>query len=256
MKFVNISIDVEQDLHETSHKGILQGIPQLTRILIKKNIRATFFVTAKILEKYSKIFQELKDQGHEIALHGYNHERFDEIDFGEKKKLLEKSIKIYKKVLKDAPKGFRAPQHSIDNGTITLLKEYGFKYDSSLIPWNFHHIFLPQIKVNFSHNFKKMKIHKLNGLYEIPITSLILPLTAFTTRLLPSPLFKIYLRLINLFQNKIFFMHSWDFIKLENSRLYQRCPLNKFLERFEYTLDYFSKDNKFETLVNLPPIKA
>jgi hypothetical protein len=198
----------------------------------------------------------LKNQGHEIALHGYNHERFDELNLKEKKNLLEESIKIYKKILKEDPKGFRAPQHSIDDETIILLKRYNLKYDSSLIPWNFHHIFLPQIKVNFSNNFKRMKVHQTRGLYEIPITSLILPLTAFTIRLLPFSLFKIYLRFINLFQNKIFFMHSWDFIKLENSRLYQRCPLNKFLERFEYTLDFFSKNNKFETLINLPPIQT
>ena len=256
MKFVNISIDVEQDLHKNSYEGILKGLVQLTKILNKKNIKITFFVTAKILEKYPKIFQNLKKQGHEVALHGYNHERFDELSLKRKDELLKKSIKIYKKILNENPKGFRAPQHSIDDETLFLLKKYKFKYDSSLIPWNFHHILLPQIKVKFSNNFKKMRIHKINELYEIPITSFILPLTAFTIRLLPFSFFKIYLRVVNLFQTKIFFMHSWDFIKLKNSRLYKRCPLNDLLKRYEYMLNYFGKDNKFETLVNFPPFQT
>jgi len=254
MKFISISIDVEQDLHKNSFIGIIKGIPRLMKILDKKNIKIVFFVTAEILEKYPKIFQKLKNQGHEIALHGYKHERFDELSLEKKDEILIKSIKIYKKILKENPKGFRAPQHSIDNETFVLLEKYGFKYDSSLIPWDFHHILLPQIKVRFLNNFKKMKIHKINNLYEIPITSFILPLTAFTIRLLPFSFFKIYLRLVNLFKTKIFFMHSWDFIELNNSRLYQICPLNDFLKRFEYMLNYFNRDNKFKILINIPPI--
>lgn len=254
MNLVNISMDVENDLHKNSCTGITEGIPRLVNILDKKNIKATFFVTAKILEKYPKIFRELKNQGHEIALHGYNHERFDELSLKKKNELLKKSIIIYKKNLKENPKGFRAPQHSIDNETLAVIEKFNFKYDSSFIPWNFHHILLPQIKIRFSNNFKEMNIHKINNLYEMPVTSFILPLTSLTIRFLPFSFFKIYLRFVNLFQNKIFLMHSWDFIELKNSKLYQRCPLNEFSRRFEYMLDYFKEKNYFETLVDFPPI--
>ncbi|MBU0957646.1 MAG: polysaccharide deacetylase family protein [Nanoarchaeota archaeon] len=251
MKSINISIDVEPDLYGGKFEGITKGLDKFIGILNKYNIKATLFVTAEILDKYPKIFQNLKKQGYEIGLHGYKHERFDELDLKEKKELLKKSVKIYKNVLKENPKGFRAPQHSIDNETLTLLEDYNFKYDSSTIPWNFHHIFLPQIKIKFDYNFKKMKIHKMNNLYEIPITSFILPFSALTIRFLPFFIFKIYIRFVNLFKNKIFFMHSWDFIKLKKSRLYNRCPLKEFLKRFDYMLNYFNKNNEFKTIESM-----
>jgi len=59
-------------------------------------------------------------------------------------------IQKYPKI---SPKGFRAPQHSIDDETLNLLEKYNFKYDSSYSPWNFFHMILSRKKVKFSHNF-------------------------------------------------------------------------------------------------------
>jgi peptidoglycan/xylan/chitin deacetylase (PgdA/CDA1 family) len=72
------------------------------------------------------------------------------------------TIKCFKKYLQIFPNGFRAPQHSIDEQGIDVLRENGFIYDSSIIPWNFYHLFLFwKIKVKFKHHFSKMKIHKI-----------------------------------------------------------------------------------------------
>lgn len=248
---ISITIDVESDLHKNSYSGV-KNLEKITKLLDKRGIKATFFVTALALQKYPKIFQNLQKEGHEIALHGYTHERWDELKIKDKEELIKKSIKIYKKILKRQPKGFRAPQHSIDSDTLSLLKKYHFAYDSSLIPWNLHHILFPQIKIKFSNNFKKMKPHMLQ-VKEIPITSFILPLSAFTMRLLPFSLFKIYLRLVNLRKYKVFFMHSWDLTEMNESRLYKKCPLPEFLKRLEYMLDYFSGYKKMESF---PPVQA
>jgi len=242
---IAISVDIEKDL-DGNYKGI-SAIDSLLKILDKRKIKATFLIPAKAIEKFPKKFKKLKKQGHEIALHGYKHERWDELKKENKEKPLKKAISIYRRIFKSYPAGFRAPQHSIDKETLFLLEKYNFKYDSSLIPWNFHHIFFPQIKIKFSNNFKKMKPHRINKLKEIPISSFILPFSAFTIRLLPYNLFKIYLRIINKYKVKVFFMHSWDLTEMPKSRLYRRCPLNKFLSRFEYMLDFF-KENEFVKL--------
>jgi peptidoglycan/xylan/chitin deacetylase (PgdA/CDA1 family) len=246
--FINISIDTEKDLGGKGYEGVIKGIPRLVNILNKHQVKSTFFVTGDVLIKFPHIFKKLKKQGHEIALHGYSHKRFDNMSEKEIKEELVNSLACFKKYLKNRPVGFRAPQHSINKDTLKLLSEKGFIYDSSMIPWNFHHIINnllgKKTSNRFSYNFKPFWAYDIFGLKlkEVPITSFIFPLSAFTIRILPSNIFKFYLKIIKLFRHKVFFMHSWDFIKLKDSRLYNRCPLPEFLKRFEYTVKFFSKD--------------
>jgi hypothetical protein len=255
---LSISIDVEPDLHKKSYESV-KKLLAFSKLLGKYKIKATFFATCDCISKFPKVFNELKNQGHEIALHGYNHTRFDELSMKEKQDYIKKSLQCFKKYLRLKPKGFRAVQHSIDNEGLKVLEENDFLYDSSLIPWNFHHILMPQIKIKYSNNFKSMRIRKMSrfNLYEAPITSFILPFSAFTIRLLPFWMFKLYLRFIRVNKNKIFFMHSWDLLEMPDSKLYKRCPLKEFNKRLEYLFKYFSsKNQKFKPIALLPPIKA
>jgi hypothetical protein len=252
-----ISVDTEPDLHNPfSFNGITKGILKLTELLDKYQIKATFFVTADILKKYPKVFQNLKKQGHEIALHGYKHERFDDLSYNKKEELIRKSVKIYKELFKTNPLGFRAPQHSIDNETLKILEKYDFKYDSSLTPWNFYHIFFFwKIKIKFFHNFKSMRLHKIGKIYEIPSSSMFFPFSALTIRVLPKFLLKIYLYFVSKLNNPVFLMHSWDVIDIPKSKLSRLFPPNVFLSKLDYSFSYLSKKGNFSIIKNLiPPI--
>ena len=136
-----LSFDVEQDLHSDSYLSLEKGIPRLLKILDKHQVKATFFVPANLLEKFPNYFQKLDNLGHEIALHGYEHERFDTLSYYEAEKRILKSLEIYKNIFGTHPKGFRAPQHSIDKKTLFLLNKHNFKYDSSFAPLNLLQLF-------------------------------------------------------------------------------------------------------------------
>jgi hypothetical protein len=152
----------------------------------------------------------------------------------------------FNKNLKLKPVGFRAPQHSIDNEMLGVLEKNEFEYDSSIIPWNFYHLlFFWKIKIKFSHNFSRMSTHKINNLFEIPISSFILPFSSVTLRILPKFLLKPYFYLILLYKKPVFLMHSWDLIEIPESKLYNLCPKNKFLDKLEFMLNFFSKKRKF-----------
>jgi hypothetical protein len=115
-----------------------------------------------------------------------------------------------------------------------VLDEFGFKYDSSINPWNLYHIlFFWKIKIRFSHHFKPLKPHYLYGFKEIPISSFILPFSSITLRILPMWMFKIFLHFIKKRDYPVFFMHSWDLIELNDSKLYKLCPKNKFMDKLE-----------------------
>ncbi|MEM3405617.1 MAG: polysaccharide deacetylase family protein [Candidatus Pacearchaeota archaeon] len=255
MKIISFTIDVEPDLHSNTYKGITEGIPKILSLLNKYKIKATFFVTCDCIEKYPEVFKKLIKEGHEIALHGYRHVRFDELTYKEKEENIKKSIECFKKYLKIKPKGFRAPQHSIDKETLFLLKKYKFEYDSSITPWNFYHLlFFWKIKLKLVHNFRKMKPHFWGGLKEIPISSFIMPFSSVTLRILPKYLLMIYLFFISIYKKPIFMIHSWDLINIPNSKIYKLSKKEKFISQLEILLLFFSKKRKFVTLNNLPPI--
>ncbi len=254
MKSFVFTIDTEQDLHTGKYGGIKKGIPRLLKILDKYNIKATFFTTCDCIEKYPKIFKNLKKKGHEIALHGYRHERYDDLLSGEKEANLRLSINCFKKHLKTTPKGFRAPQHSLDNETLDLLEKYKFKYDSSLTPLNLLQLFFfpKRFELWFRSFFtpsKKYKIRK--NLWEIPPTSLLIPFVSLSIRLFPKWKLKIHYFLLSLLtKDVVFYIHSWDLIEMPKSRIYRLCPLSKFLNKLDYLLNKISKkkNTQFKTM--------
>ncbi len=48
--------------------------PKILDILKKNNVRATFFVLGQAAEKYPTVVARIKNEGHEIGNHGYNHQ--------------------------------------------------------------------------------------------------------------------------------------------------------------------------------------
>jgi len=252
------SIDVEPDLHTNNYKSLIDGIPKIVYLLDKYNIKATFFVTCDCIEKYPKIFRQLIKQGHEIALHGYRHERFDYLTLKQKEESIKKSIFCFKKYLNIKPKGFRAPQHSIDNETLSLLEKYNFKYDSSLTPINlmlFRHLAKKNSsKINiFKNFFSKVKPYKIRkNLIEIPRTSFFISVGGFELKIYPKITYKIIISLCRILKIPfVFVMHSWDFIEIKESKTTKLCSNKKFEKNLEEFLKYSSKKLKYVKIEDL-----
>lgn len=249
---IAITFDIEPDLHSELFRGISEGIPKILKILAKYNIKATFFASCDCIEKYPKIFQNLKRQGHEIALHGYQHERFDDLSIEQKEKQITKSITCFKKYLKAMPKGFRAPQHSIDKKTLKMLSKYNLKYDSSKTPLNaFQFLFFPKrIKANTLGFFSNPHASKMHGVLEIPATSFLMPFVSLFVRILPKSIIQSYIQFLSaFFHDLVFYAHSWDFIKISGSKIERKFPHEKFIRNFEGMIEYLK--NKEYTFVKM-----
>jgi len=246
MNGINISIDVEPDNHtKNKYTGVTKGLILAKKIFNKYDIQPTLFVTGYCLKKYPLLFKKLKKEGWEISCHGYSHKRFDEMSENEKKDEIKKSKILFRKYLNSVPSGFRAPEHSIDKATMRVLKETGFLYDSSYSPWNIHHILFPGIKIKFSNNFIRMKIKKIEGMCEAPMSSFIIPFGSITLRILPKPFLRVLFYFISKYKNPVFLMHSWDFTEMPESKMYRLCPIEKYTERFEYMIKCLSKKRNF-----------
>lgn len=234
------TLDVEPDLHSGEYKGIKNGLLDFEKLCDKHNIKPILFVVASTIKDNKDIYLKLIKKGWEISLHGYSHKRFDDMSYSEKEGEIKKSVDIFKKILKIEPKGFRAPQHSIDNETLDLLDKYGFEYDSSFTPLNFmQFLFFPKrpiatLRLFFSKPWSN-KIRK--NLLEMPVCSLILPPVSLIVRIFPKWFLYFYFKILKLlYKEVIFYAHSWDFIEMKKSKIDRMFPHTIFIEKLDYVM--------------------
>lgn len=132
MKNIALTIDVEQDVppYLNTWRGIKEGLPALLDLLSKHNIRATFFVTGQAAEKFPEIVKKISRE-HEVACHGYGHERLDKLNIDEQFKGISLATKILADVTNQRILGFRAPNFKPSIYTFEILERLDYAYDSS-----------------------------------------------------------------------------------------------------------------------------
>lgn len=254
---ISITFDVEPDLHSGRFDSLKYGIPRILDVLDKYRVKGTFFTTCDCIENNPEIFRRLIKEGHEIAAHGYRHARFDELTFNEAEESLLKSIETFQKYLKIRPKGFRAPQLSIDAKTLDLLEKNNYGYDSSFGPKDFMLLlFLPKkFKFWLNHFFSSSNKYRIRkNLAEIPTSALLIPFVSLFFRIFHPVVLKTYFNSLKLFHKEIvIYFHSWDFIDVPESRIDRLWNKEKLIYNLDQFLYYAKKKNKFvkvEELLN------
>ena len=112
--------------------GARQGIQRLTKIFDKYNVPATYFMPAISLKAAPEMADVIENSGaHEVALHGWVHEKAENVEADEMRELLIRSSEYLESVFGPKPVGFRAPAVIADH-TFPVLQELSLLYDSSL----------------------------------------------------------------------------------------------------------------------------
>jgi len=118
--------------------GARVGVPRILELLDKYGIKATFFVPGHTADTFPEVTKLICEKGHEIGHHGYCHESPVNMKYEDEVKVLEKGVNSLKKVIGEAPKGYRSPDWDISQNTIDILLDHGFIYDSSLMRQDFN----------------------------------------------------------------------------------------------------------------------
>lgn len=145
-----LTVDVEDWFHIC---GVEELIPEATwpqlesrvtintvkilEVLSKRKIKATFFVLGFIAERYPELVKNIAEEGHEISIHGYSHQRVYTMTPDLFRQDIRKAVEIISTIIKSPVKGYRAPEWSIRNDSLwalDILQQEGFIYDSSLAP--------------------------------------------------------------------------------------------------------------------------
>ncbi|WP_296443072.1 XrtA system polysaccharide deacetylase [Rhodoferax sp. UBA5149] len=190
-----------------------RNINCILEMLAHRDIKATFFTLGWIAERYPQLVRQIVQEGHELASHGYGHERASD----QTEEAFFSDIHLAKVVLEDlagsAVNGYRAPSFSIGAGNLwafDCLARAGYRYSSSIYPIRHDHYGMP--------NSPRFAYEVRPGLVEIPITTLRvlnrnLPSSGGGYfRLLPYALSRWMLSRVNNDDREsgIFYFHPWE----------------------------------------------
>lgn len=110
-----------------------QGARRILALLKEHDIKATFFVPGHTALAFPKTVEDIAAGGHEIGHHGWVHENPAVLNADQERWVMDKGLEALDKVVGIRPTGYRSPGWETTKNTISLLKEYGFNYDSSLM---------------------------------------------------------------------------------------------------------------------------
>ncbi|WP_417067456.1 XrtA system polysaccharide deacetylase [Niveibacterium terrae] len=142
------------------------NVDRVLALLHEHGAKATFFTLGWIAERYPKLVRLIVMEGHELASHGYAHERASV----QTPDAFCADVTLAKAVLEDiagvAVKGYRAPSFSIGSSNPWAhdeLLEAGYAYSSSVYPIVHDHYGMPDAP--------RFAWRLPNGLIEIPVST-------------------------------------------------------------------------------------
>ena len=204
---------ISRDQWDHTPCRVERNVDCILQLLDEADAQATFFTLGWIAERYPQLVRRITDNGHEVASHGYQHERATELD----RRAFLADIRLAKAVLEDvagaAVSGYRAPSFSINDANdwaFDCLAEAGYRYSSSIYPIRHDHYGMPDAP--------RFPYRSRDGLLEVPITT-----TRFMSRnwpaggggyfrLMPYAMSKWLIRRVNEVdgQSAIFYFHPWE----------------------------------------------
>ncbi|MBI3599602.1 MAG: polysaccharide deacetylase family protein [Nitrospinae bacterium] len=230
------------------HSSLFSAVKKILSILKERKTKATFFILGRIAEKKPEMVLSIAEDGHEIALHGYEHYLLKDIGEERFKRETERCIKIFDGITGKTPKGFRAPSWSAAQWLFSVLKKMGFEYDASIFPVKTPLYGIPDAP--------RQPFFVEDGLLEIPTS--VFRLAGKNIAFSGGVYFKIFPQLIikravNQVKREglplIFFFHPWD--------LWDRPgKLPGFKTRFMFNLKLGDVEKRFVKLIDTLPMNS
>jgi peptidoglycan/xylan/chitin deacetylase (PgdA/CDA1 family) len=110
------------------------ALPRIVDLMNREDVPSTFFFPAwslKIAPQQAALIQE--SGMHEIAVHGWIHELNTSLDGPTEERLLRDAVDTIEEITGTRPVGYRAPSWNHSPNTLSIVREMGFLYESSLM---------------------------------------------------------------------------------------------------------------------------
>ncbi len=202
-------------------------------LFAESGVRGTFFTLGWVADRYPQLIRRIVDAGHEIASHGWDHQRVFTMDAETFRADLARARKTIEDAAGTRVSGYRAPSFSIDQRTPwahVVLAEEGYAYSSSVAPLKHDHYGWREAP---RYAFRPLPD---SALIELPVTVAEIGQRRLATgggffRLLPSALTNFAVRQVNAAERPaVFYFHPWE-IDPEQPRV-RRAPMRSKLRHY------------------------
>ena len=184
-------------------------------LFAEADVHATFFTLGWVAQRHPALMRRIVAAGHEIASHGWDHQRVFRMDAASFAEDLDRSRKAIEDAAGAAITGYRAPSFSIDHRTpwaYKVLAEQGFAYSSSVAPLAHDHYGWREAP-RFA--FKPLP---WSDLVEIPVTTALFAGCRLAAggggffRVLPYGFSRWAIRQVNRREGRpaVFYFHPWE----------------------------------------------
>jgi peptidoglycan/xylan/chitin deacetylase (PgdA/CDA1 family) len=109
------------------------GVPRILTLLQRHGVKATFYVPAVVALLYPDEQRRVIAAGHEIGVHGWIHELNSILPYEAERDLMFRAIDALERISGVRPVGMRTPSWDFSPNTLSIEKEMGLAYDSSLM---------------------------------------------------------------------------------------------------------------------------
>jgi polysaccharide deacetylase family protein (PEP-CTERM system associated) len=224
-------------------------------LFAEKGVKSTFFTLGWVAERQPALIRRIVAEGHELASHGYGHDRVHTLTPVQFADDLVRTKKILEDIGGAEVIGYRAPSFSIGERNLwalDTLAAQGYRYSSSVYPIAHDHYGWPSAP--------RRAFLPVAGspMIEIPVTTVralgkIWPCGGGGFfRLLPYSLSRWTISQVNTHENQsaIFYFHPWEVDAHQpmqaqaplKSRMRHYVNLNKMLGKISHVLDDFVWD--------------
>lgn len=190
-----------------------RNVDRILALLAESETRATFFTLGWVAQRYPQLVRRIVAGGHELASHGYGHERASDLSPQDFRADVSRAKQLLEDIGGQAVQGYRAPSFSIAEGNLwafDVLQEAGYRYSSSVYPIRHDHYGMPD-SPRFAYPVRE-------GLLEVPVTTLRLRGRNLPSsgggyfRLLPYALSRWMIGQVNRVdqQSAVFYFHPWE----------------------------------------------
>ena len=172
-----LTVDVEDYFHVSAFEKVInksdwpslemrveRNTYRLLELFEQKQAKCTFFTLGWVAERCPNLIKAIVEQGHELASHGFSHQRATIMTPDEFCADVSKSKQILEDTSGQAIIGYRAPSFSFNDSNIwvyEILAELGFDYSSSTYPIKHDLYGVP--------NWPRFKYQRPEGILEIPV---------------------------------------------------------------------------------------
>lgn len=204
---------IARDSWDAQPCRVERNVQRLLNLFAHHRAHATFFTLGWIAERYPQLVRDIVAGGHELASHGYGHQRASDQSRPDFAQDVQRAKALLEEIGGQPVRGYRAPSFSIGHvnpWAFDALLEAGYKYSSSVYPVQHDHYGMPDAP--------RFPYQSRPGLMEIPITTTRVMGRNLPAggggyfRLAPYKLSRWALRRVNTIDRcpAIFYMHPWE----------------------------------------------